>query len=127
MAIESAVTDHNIVIVFSSGNIRHNGTKFEYIRYPANLYYTIAVGASTYYDRRKEKAVENPLDWGSCFGSELDVVVPGIDIPTTDYTGQYGKSRSDYCNFLGKCAAAPHVAGLSVLIVSINAGLKCNV
>jgi len=123
-AINTAVGNHSTVIVFSSGNIIYDGNKFKYIRYPANLYYTIAAGASTYYDRRKEKTIGNPLDWGSCFGSELDVVAPGVNIPTTDITGQYGKNTTDYCTFNGTSSAAPHVAALAALILSIKSDLS---
>lgn len=126
MAIDAGVTSHNVVIVFSSGNYTDKVTpETKKVQFPANLYYTIAVGASTESDKRKYKndGTDEP-GWGSCYGSELDAVAPGIHISTTDYSGQYGYSTNDYYSlFNGTSSAAPHVAALSALILSINPDL----
>ena len=126
MAI-SAVNDHNVIIVFSSGNITtKTGLLDKVVKYPASSIYTIAVGATTESDQRKEKFdnTDEPL-WGSCYGSDLDVVAPGIHIPSTDYVGQYGYSVDDYNpSFNGTSAAAPHVAAEAALILSLNPNLS---
>ncbi|MDD4961527.1 MAG: S8 family serine peptidase, partial [Candidatus Marinimicrobia bacterium] len=117
-SIDSALTE-GIIVIFSSGN--QYVTKDSLVRWPANMTGVIAVGATTKNDERKE------FDgvWGSCYGQCLDFVAPGVEIPTTDNSGQYGYSSNDYhTNFKGTSAAAPHVAATAALIKSINPSLS---
>ena len=53
-------------------------------------------------------------DYSSCYGDSLDVVAPGIHIPTT-------MIEEEYTNiFAGTSSATPHVAGVAALILSVN-------
>ena len=125
-AIDSALTygrnGRGCVIVFSAGN-----EGYELIDYPANSNPDIlVVGAVTPDGKRKTKNGSfGENNWGSCYGSQLDIMAPGIKIPTTDITGNGGYSSStdtlDYfMRFGGTSAACPHVAAVAGLILSIN-------
>ena len=60
----------------------------------------------------------------SNYGSELDVVAPGVNIPTTDLLGNSGYAPTDYnLAFEGTSAACPHVSAIASLILSINPNL----
>ena len=52
--------------------------------------------------------------YNSCYGDSLDVVAPGIHIPTTEISDGYTT------NFAGTSSAAPHVAGVAALVLSVN-------
>lgn len=111
------------VIVFAAGNDNAG------VQYPASLSTVIAVGASNRMDRRC-----SPADWGngqgSNFGSELDIVAPGLEIWTTDVcgnggynsgSGSLGDTTGDYySSFSGTSAAAPFVSGVAALVLSRN-------
>ena len=103
------------VVVFASGN--------DYdapIIYPANLQETIAVGAINSSGQRASFF---------CYGPELDVVAPGVLIPTTDiqsslgYNTQNGTDGDYVLDFSGTSAACPHLAGVAALILSANPNL----
>ena len=60
----------------------------------------------------------------SNYGSLLDVMAPGIAIPTTDLQGSAGATNIDYSlTFKDTSAACPHVAGIAALILSVNPDL----
>ncbi len=62
--------------------------------------------------------------WGACFGSDVDVVAPCLEIPTTDRLGAAGYTVTDYdMRFNGTSSATPHVAALAGLIISVNPSL----
>ncbi len=113
------------VVVFSSGNEGNNT-----VSYPASLHNVIAVGATSINGKRKDYNTPDYENWSSNYGNTLDVVAPGVFIPTTDRTGYYGYNiqhhhySSDYSDknytawFNGTSSAAPQVAGIAALILS---------
>lgn len=131
-AIENAILNGRnglgTIIVFSSGNTNSS------VNYPANVNEEIlAVGAmSPCAERKNPSSCDGENWWGSSFGVELDIVAPGVLIPTTDRQGSAGynptyETNPDYDNYLdyfskfnGTSSACPHVAGVAGLILSIN-------
>jgi subtilisin family serine protease len=107
------------VVLFSAGNNNSN------VIYPATLATTIAVGATSMCDTRKTpSSCDGENWWGSCFGSQLDVVAPGVKIYTTDISGSAGYSSGNYAaTFNGTSSACPHAAGVVALMLSLNPGL----
>jgi subtilisin family serine protease len=95
------------------------------VRYPARYPESIACGASSPCDERKSPvSCDLEQNWGSCFGPELDVIAPGVKIPTTDRMGGAGYVAGNYLyNFNGTSSAAPLVAGVLALIWSADPSL----
>ena len=110
------------VVVFSAGNA--NGA----VIYPASSNPDIVcVGAMSMCGERKNpSSCDGETWWGSCFGNELDIMAPGVQIATTDRQGANGYNTTagtagDYVgNFNGTSSACPAVAGVAALILSIN-------
>jgi hypothetical protein len=109
--------DKNVVLVAASGNENQNVCRF-----PGTDPRTICVGGSNRDDVRKaigDTSIENW--WGACFGPDLDVVAPCLEIPTTDRLGAAGYTPTDYdMRFNGTSSATPHVAALAGLTISLN-------
>ncbi|MGI8893422.1 MAG: S8 family serine peptidase [Bacteroidia bacterium] len=107
------------VVVFATGN--SNGG----VIYPANSFDDIlAVGAMSPCDERKNPSSCDGEGWGSNFGPKLDIMAPGVLIPTTDLQGTNGYDPTDYFQYFnGTSSATPHVAAVAALILSVNHNL----
>lgn len=117
------------VVVFSAGNENDS------VSYLCNSNpEIITAGAiSPCGERKTPVSCDGETWWGSNFGEGLDVVAPGVFVPTTDNQGtdglNYVISSNDYSDldytykFNGTSAAAPHVSGVAALILSINSDL----
>jgi subtilisin family serine protease len=85
------------------------------VKYPASHPRVIAVGAAASDDRRYHIGSPDtsglPNDWESNYGPELSVVAPSPVLTTV--------KDSSYFHFRGTSAAAPHVAGLAALLLSL--------
>lgn len=84
-AIHDAVTigrnGKGCIMFFSSGNENRNR-----VNYPSDLNDVIAVGAmSPCGERKSPSSCDGETTWGSNYGTALDVIAPGVLIPTTDY------------------------------------------
>lgn len=105
-AINSAYNS-GVTIVCASGN-----DNVSQLAYPACYSNTIAVGASNQSNGRR--SVSNSQ--GSNYGSGLDLVAPGKDIYSTTLNNNYFTDS-------GTSYAAPQVAGVAALMLSVNPSL----
>ena len=112
--------ERNVVLVAATGNEDQNVSRF-----PATDPRTIGIGGSNRDDVRKETGdTSSEPGWGACFGPDVDVVAPCLEIPSTDRLGGLGYTATDYTlGFNGTSAATPHVAALAGLILSVNPAL----
>jgi subtilisin family serine protease len=90
--------DAGIVMFAAAGN--WGGSCPDEIGYPASSKYVIAVGASNQKDERCQPG--EWTGWGgggthsSQYGPELSIVAPGINIRSTDITGEASKEEYEY-------------------------------
>ncbi len=106
IALSNAVdyaSDHGVVMVAASGNSGEST-----ISYPAAFPAVISVGATDSMDRRASF---------SNYGTNLDLVAPGVNIYSTQGGGGYQLLS-------GTSTAAPHVAGVVALMLSMNPALS---
>ena len=113
--------DAGLVLVAASGN-----EDIAESRFPGSDARTICVGGSNRDDERKRNGdTSSESWWGACYGPDLDVVAPCLEIPTTDRLAGDGYDAGDYFDrFNGTSAATPHVAGLAGLILSLSPALS---
>ena len=122
-AINNAVTNgrsgKGCIVLFSTGNSNTS------VANPATNPQVIAVGASSQCDQRKSPtSCDGETGWGSNYGTNLDIVAPGVKIYTTDITGSAGYELGNYApNFNGTSSACPNAAGVVALILSMKPSL----
>ncbi len=117
LAINTGRNGKGCLVVFAAGN--ENNTN---IRYPGSaIPDVIVVGAMSPCGQRKNPSSCDGEGWGSCYGTQLDVVAPGVKMATTDRQGTNGYTTTDYTQeFNGTSSACPVVAGVCALVLSAN-------
>lgn len=117
----SYAQSRNVVLVAATGNENQTVSRF-----PATDPTTIGVGGTNRSDVRKavgDTSIES--FWGACYGPDVDVTAPCLEIPTTDRLGGAGYTPGDYdLRFNGTSSATPHVAALAGLVLSVNPDLS---
>jgi subtilisin family serine protease len=120
-AVVSGRNGKGSLVFFATGN-----DDVSTVSFPARYVDAIAVGASNMCDTRKRKTTscDGETNWGSNYGTGIDVVAPGVKIVTTDLTGPAGANGGDYNLFFnGTSSACPNAASVGALILSVNNNL----
>lgn len=102
------------IIVAAAGN---NGGP---VLFPGDLPEIITVSATNQNDEFKTWNSSDGENWASSFGPEVDIAAPGVQIPSAVNTMQDQYMLKEYGYFSGTSLAAPMVAGMAGLILSIN-------
>jgi PKD repeat protein/subtilisin family serine protease len=122
-AFTSAVTNGRnglgTVVIVSAGNDNTS------VAFPALLNNVIAVGAMSMCNERKSPtSCDGEFWWGTNYGTNLDVIAPGVKIVATDISGVFGYELTDYTmDFNGTSSAAPNTSGIMALILATNPSL----
>ncbi|NUO18371.1 S8 family serine peptidase [bacterium] len=102
----SIAHEAGVVLVASAGNANNNG-----IHYPSGFPEVIGVGATDRFDRRASF---------SNLGPSVEIMAPGVDILSTILGGTCG----EWVFTSGTSYAAPIVAGVAGLMISVNPSLS---
>ena len=115
------------VVVWASGDSYISNTLTdEAIKYPANSNDDIlVVGAITKNGIRQSVYNNHRNTWSSGYGEKLDIVAPGVDIPTTSYkyNGDFDVEDPNLHLANGTAVAAAHVVAIAGLLLSIKPNL----
>jgi hypothetical protein len=103
-----------IVPVFAAGN---RGPKAESVGTPAGYPHSFAVGATGKKDEIARFSSRGPSTWLDRETMKPDISAPGRDILSVRHTG-------GYIIFSGTSMAAPHISGISALILEANPNLS---
>ncbi|MCC7430093.1 S8 family serine peptidase [bacterium] len=105
------------VILASSGNNDNPDP-----HYPSAYTSTISIGSTSMCEERKSPvSCDGENFWGASYGDQLNFVVPGVTIQTTDIVGVEGYSTGNYSpDFGGTSSACPLAAGIAALVVSVD-------
>lgn len=142
LALNNGRNGLGTVVVFASHNYGPSDgqTTQSTIAFPANsIDEIIVVGGASPCGERVSLSSCDGVQKGSRYGDQLDVIAPGILIPTTDLTvnytnnniigsgfnpeAPYNPTGNYFQEFSLTSAAAPHVSGLAGLILSVNPSL----
>lgn len=112
--------ERGVVMVAAAGN-----ENLPRARFPGSDARTLCVGGSNRSDERKHTLDDSSEKWwGACYGPDIDVVAPCLEMAATERPGAEGGARDDYFgSFNGTSSAAALVAGLAGLILNVNPAL----
>ncbi len=111
-----------IVMAVSAGNVEYEEPSIaDTLFYIAKHSDVISVGSVAPCGERVkyDSTCSFPSSYNSCYGDSLDLVAPGLLIPTTSYRDELVYNAYDTA-FAGTSSAAPHVAGVAALVLSVN-------
>lgn len=114
------------VVVWASGDSSFSNTLAdEAVGYPANSNDDILVVGAIKENGERPSVFNRTAKWSSGFGEKLDVVAPGVGIPTTSYypVNGFDWEYEDLYRVSGTAAAAAHVAAIAGLLLSVNPNL----
>ena len=96
------------------------------LAWPSTNPNVIAIGGNTPCNTRKTtSSCDGENWWGANYGTGLHIVAPCVKIYTTDITGSHGYTLTNYdSTFNGTSAAAPNVAGVCALSLSLDSNQR---